>query len=110
MSQKIRLQDEYDWFSLFLDTEDFDDSEYMDPSDLPLSQELIKDILDWEETFNAQIDRQIGQNSGFKTDQEQKAFDARGPVFARRLQAELGSEYEVYYQQEPVFVTMASSQ
>ncbi len=107
MPQILRLQAEYQCFPLFLDPEDFDDSAYLDPSALPLSEELTRDILAWQRVFNAQIDPQVGQNSGFKTESEEKAFHARGLELARRLQAELGSECEVYYQQEPVSVAVA---
>ncbi|GAB4218562.1 MAG: hypothetical protein OHK0012_28330 [Synechococcales cyanobacterium] len=102
MPQIVRLQAEYFIEPIFLDAEDFDDTDYVNASDLPLSPELTRDIDSWQQALDVTFDHQFGRNSGFKTEQERAAFHARGLDLARRLQSELGSEYEVYYENQPV--------
>ncbi len=105
MAQKIRLIVDYDIEPIFLEAEDFDDTDYLEASDLPLSAGLIRDMETWKQELDDSLDRSIGRNR--MSDSQWDDFLKRGLALARRLQAELGSEYEVYYQQEPVSVAVA---
>jgi len=100
MPQLVRLQADYFIEPIFLGAEDFNDTDYVNASDLPLSPELTRDIDAWAQEFDDSLDRSIGRNR--MTQQELASFEARGLALARRLQAELGSEYEVYYENQPV--------
>jgi hypothetical protein len=98
MPKKLRLLAEYDWFPLYL----FEDDEYFDPKELPLSEELIADIDAWKSVFDSILDRSDPWCSGFKSEEEKAIFHQRGLELAGCLQAELGTEYEVYYWNQPV--------
>ncbi|MDX2273610.1 MAG: hypothetical protein NW237_16895 [Cyanobacteriota bacterium] len=108
MPQLVRLQADYFIEPIFLGAEDFDDTDYVNASDLPLSPGLTEAIDAWQQALDITFDHQFGRNSGFKTDEERVAFHTRGLDLARRLQSELGSEYEVYYEREPVFAQASS--
>ena len=66
----------------------------IDPRSLPLSKTLIKDLLDWAAKLDNSLDWDDPANTewpeGFLAE-----FDGQRRTLAERLQAELGSSYEV---------------
>ena len=100
MPQRIHLIVDYGIEPIFLDAEDFDDTDYLEAADFSLSTELIQAIEAWKQELDNSLDRSIGRNR--MSDQQWDDFLGRGLELARHLQSELGSEYEVYYQKQPV--------
>lgn len=67
------------------------------PESLPISAGLARDLNRWADDLDATYDADNPLESGFRTEQEQNAFEERGRELARRLQEELGGTAEVVY-------------
>jgi hypothetical protein len=75
-----------------------------DPYDLdeitdvvPLSKQLLADIVAWDDRLDAVYNRAVPQDSGFATVAEWEAFNEEGRELARRMQAEVTSNVSVTY-------------
>jgi hypothetical protein len=67
----------------------------IDPDSLPISDLLKHDLLEWADRFDATLDLDDPVNSRFKNEAEERDFRDEGEHLAKRLQDELGDEYEV---------------
>lgn len=68
----------------------------IDPSTLPISKDLISGFMAWADDYNATLNHQSPQDSGFKSKDVELAFIDRGLVLAQELKNEL-KDFNVYY-------------
>lgn len=73
-----------------------DDVDNPDPHDL-VSASLADRLWAWARELDATFDAKEGRNSGFHTDEEQAAFDARGRDLALLVAAEVANRFRVTY-------------
>jgi hypothetical protein len=92
VTSTIRVIAEYGSFPLWADT-----GEDIDPRDLLISDELATEFDEWRAAFDATLDRGYPPDSEFPTPAAEEEFIERGERLARRLAAELGTEYQVRY-------------
>jgi hypothetical protein len=67
----------------------------IDPSDLPISEELRIELLKWAETFDETLNPGDPASSGFKSDESKEQFRTAGMTLAERLRTELGATFNV---------------
>ena len=67
----------------------------VEPGNLPLSDELQRDLNNWAEDFHKTFNEEYPPDGGFATMQEAEAFEERGRVLWSRLNRELGSEFSL---------------
>jgi hypothetical protein len=67
----------------------------IDPSDLPLSNELQAALGRWALTYDATLNMEAPQDSGFPSDALEESFKAEGRRLADCLRQELGNQYVV---------------
>lgn len=65
------------------------------PIDIPISNELRKDILLWEEEYDSIYNGDYPPNSNFKSKLDENMFFTKGIDLYNRLKIELPSEYEI---------------
>ncbi|MBM7844978.1 hypothetical protein [Herpetosiphon giganteus] len=93
--QKLRLAADYCCYPVWWnDGIQFGD---IDPSELPLSPDLIADLMAWSDIFDAIYVDDDPVSSGFATRAAEQQFAEQGLALAQRLQAELGAEYQITY-------------
>lgn len=93
---RIKFQEEYGTWPLWIQKSKSDINEPVDPNDLPISQALIEDIESWDDRYQATLDRNYPPDSISLGD----AFEAEGKELAKRLALELKDEYCVTYRHE----------
>jgi hypothetical protein len=69
----------------------------IDPTDLSITSELARDLLDWADAYDHTLNRSDPLVSAFPDSAAEDNFYARGEQLARRLAAELRSRYTVEY-------------
>jgi hypothetical protein len=67
----------------------------IDPSSLPISEELGGDLLKWADLYDATLNTDDPIRSGFKTAAERLEFAKIGTRLCQRLREELGPEFQV---------------
>jgi hypothetical protein len=73
-------------------------SEYnIDPSTLPISSDLIIELLKWASAYDATLNQDDPSASGFPTRQDAEDFEREGIRLWRELQTILSPEYQVWY-------------
>jgi len=96
--KRIKLDAEYEYYALW----DLEEAEYLEGSDLPLTQSLVDRLSKWQADYDATLDLEEPYNTGFKTLEARKAFEQEGLEIAEQMQSELGDGYEIYYRNERV--------
>lgn len=93
--KNLKLMADYDCFPLWSwDCPDYN----LDPASLPLSAGLIADLYRWQDRYDATLNRDDPASSGFPTLEAETDFRTDGLRLARRLQTELGSDFQVWFQ------------
>jgi hypothetical protein len=69
----------------------------IDPTSLPLSDELVARLTKWAETLDAKLDHEDPSQSGFASTAEAQTFDEEGLELWSLLREELGPQYVVFY-------------
>lgn len=69
----------------------------LDPASLPLSDQLVRELLLWAARWDAILDMDYPPDSGFASAEEEDRFNADGRALATRLARELGGAYEVTF-------------
>ena len=87
----LKLMADYQCFPLWEPSE----FENVDPNELPISQELKRDLYTWMDKYDSILDWEYPPDSGFKSEQEEQQFKQDGKNLQRRLQQELGAEFQV---------------
>ena len=67
----------------------------IDPNGLPISRSLKDRLVRWASEFDATLDRDDPQQSGFATLDERATFSTEGVALGKALQAELGETFRV---------------
>jgi hypothetical protein len=67
-----------------------------DPHDV-VSGPLADRLVAWADELDATYNAEVGQDSGFKTEAEKAAHDAKGRELARLVAAEVGDRYKVTF-------------
>ncbi|MDB9514370.1 hypothetical protein PN499_24520 [Kamptonema animale CS-326] len=96
MVQRIKLMADFDCYPLW----DIDDAGDIDPTELPLSEETIERLLNWQKIYDGIIDWDDPALAGFASEQEKIAFEREGISLWQQLQKELGDEYQVVYKNQ----------
>lgn len=68
------------------------------PEDLPLSEGLKSRLHEWARLYDETQDKDSPLNSGFKSEELEAEFKAKGHRLATQLQNELGSDFVVITQ------------
>lgn len=100
MAKTLRLLADYDCDPLW----DPDAADYVSPSELPLSSELVSRLDRWQAQYDSLLNLADPYAMGFRTREEADAFEKEGLELARRVQKELGANYAIFYRDEPVQV------
>ena len=74
-----------------------DNSGSIEPNQLPISQELKRDLLTWAATYDNTLNREDPLNSGFRSQEDEQKFRENGIQLHQRLQKELGQEVKVTF-------------
>jgi hypothetical protein len=77
---------------------DIDDTGDFDPEDLPLSGETLERIQVWKANFNAMLNWDDPASTPPTSPEVEKAFQQEGLLLWKQLQHELGSNYEIFYE------------
>jgi len=93
MMQRIKLMADFDCYPLW----DMDDGGDIDPTDLPLSEGTIERLLNWQNIYDGIIDWDDPASAGFASEKEKMVFEREGISLWKKLQKELGDEYEIVY-------------
>jgi hypothetical protein len=93
MSRKLGLRTEYGAWPIW----DIDDFGYVDPNKLPLKQETIDRLLEWQATLDATLNQDYPPNSHFPNEEAKTAWRLEGISLWQQVQQELEPDYEVYY-------------
>ena len=101
--RKIRLMADYNCFPLW----DIGETGPMnlDPGELPLSEGLVGDLMEWARMYDQTLDRSDPLNSDFANDGDSTRFADEGRRLAQRLARELGSSWSIYYFDQETGVT-----
>lgn len=91
----LRLSPEYLASPIFCP--DVDHMGHIDEKELPISEALKADLLNWDVEYQDTFDASYPPDSGFQTPELAEAHQKKGAELARRLQAELGEGFLVEY-------------
>jgi hypothetical protein len=67
------------------------------PSELPISRDLQEDLLKWAAVYNSTVNLDSPLDSGFKSEDAERAFKREGERLAERLRLALGSDYSILF-------------
>ncbi len=104
MPRIIRMSPDYSCELLW----DEETADYLELASLPLSSRLINRMTLWQQAFEGILDLDDPAKSAFSSEQEEKDFEREGLVIAQQLQAELGSDYEIYYNNQLILSTFSA--
>ncbi|MEW8460666.1 MAG: hypothetical protein AB2653_10220 [Candidatus Thiodiazotropha endolucinida] len=93
MVRQLKLMPDYECFSLW----DIDRVDNIDPASLPISDNLKERIGRWEDAYDSTLNQDDPTASGFKSPDEENAFDIEGRSIWKGLKSELGESYDVRY-------------
>jgi len=100
MAGKIKLMADYGCYPLWWASSD--KAGDIDPLTLPLSKETISHLEQWAEVYDAKLNWDDPNSSGFPSLEAKTAFEAEGISLWKQLQKELAPNYEVVYFSEPL--------
>lgn len=89
----IRLMADYHSFPLW--AEPPDEPRNIDPSELPISDTLCKELLAWADDFDNTLNLKDPSASGFPSEQARARFTIIGRDLAEKLRCELGADVQV---------------
>jgi len=89
----VRVMSDYHCFPLW----SRDSGNNLGPDDLPLSGGLVDGLRAWAGAYDATLNEEYPPDSGFASEEEERAFVAQGLDLARRVATELGPGYTVEY-------------
>ncbi|WP_036535410.1 hypothetical protein [Neosynechococcus sphagnicola] len=97
MPKKLRLVADYNCDPLW-----DEEGEMREPSEFPLSQETIDGLNQWQTAYDAILNLQDPYAIAFPSPEAEAAWEQEGLALAKQLQEELGEEYEIHYNNQPV--------
>ena len=95
MAEKIKLMADYGCYPLWWAS--YDKAGDIDPETMPLSKETISRLEKWADIYDAKLNREDPNSSGFTSLEAKAAFEAEGISLWKQLQKELAPNYEVFY-------------
>ncbi|WP_155834367.1 hypothetical protein [Halotalea alkalilenta] len=95
----IRLNAEYFCYPLWEKTPGLDPGD-INPNDLPLSDVLKRDIIEWAEVYNSSFNSADPANSAFDSPDTDIWFEQEKKRILRELKRELGPEFKVFTNDE----------
>jgi hypothetical protein len=69
----------------------------IDPETMPLSEETVSRLEKWADIYDAKLNWEDPNSSGFPTLEAKAAFEQEGISLWKQLQKELAPDYEVIY-------------
>jgi hypothetical protein len=78
--------------------------ENINPDDLPISNDLKRDLHNWSEEFDSTLNADDPANSGFLDEISKVAFEKNGLKLTDRLRQELGVDFSVNAKIGPYYV------
>jgi len=94
MAIEIKLSADYGCWPLWY----IEDSDNIDPNELPLSTETINRLNAWQDTYDATLNQEYPPLSAFENPETEELFQLEGISLWKQLRIELFPEYEVFYQ------------
>ena len=95
MAEKIKLMADYECYPLWwASSEKVGD---IDPETMPLSEETVSRLEKWADIYDAKLNWEDPNSSGFPTLEAKAAFEQEGISLWKQLQKELAPNYEVIY-------------
>jgi len=91
----VKVKADYESFPLW--QHDSAELANIDPATLPISPELVQELLDWADTYGRTVNSSHPLASGFPYAAAEDAFCTHGESLARRLAVELDPRYAVEY-------------
>lgn len=67
----------------------------VDPSSLPISEELQNQLMQWAAAYDAILNMEDPASTDFKSEEERVVFEREGYRLASALRQELGSNFKV---------------
>jgi hypothetical protein len=95
MKKKIKLHADYYSFPVWW--VESDTVVCFDPSQLPITSELLKRLMNWQDQYDSTLNMNDPIESGFENDIEEELFESEGLSLWAELREELLGEYDVYY-------------
>ncbi|MCE2719808.1 MAG: hypothetical protein ACK57R_21535 [Dolichospermum sp.] len=93
--EKIKLMADYECYPLWWAS--YDKAGDIDPETMPLSKETISRLEKWADIYDAKLNWEDPNSSGFPSLEAKAAFEAEGISLWKQLQKELAPNYEVFY-------------
>ncbi|KGF72388.1 hypothetical protein DO97_09015 [Neosynechococcus sphagnicola sy1] len=98
MPKIIRMAADYDCEPLW----DSEEADYVPAEELVLSQQTMERLDEWQAAYDAILNLQDPYEIAFPSPEAEAAWDQEGLALANQLQKELGEEYEIHYNNQPV--------
>lgn len=93
MSKRLSFRTEYCAWPIW----DIDDFGYIDPAQLPLAENTVKQLIAWQGTFDATLNQEYPPDSAFSSEDAETTWRLEGINLWQQVQKELEPDYEVYY-------------
>lgn len=91
--RKIKLMPDYHCYPLW--EESVDEVGNINPSDLPISDDLKMQLIAWAQLYDSTLNMDDPICSGFANGEIEAEFEKTGNSLGERLQCELGPEFYV---------------
>lgn len=95
MAEKIKLMADYECYPLWWASSG--KAGDIDPETMPLSEETVSRLGKWADIYDAKLNWEDPNSSGFPTLEAKAAFEQEGISLWKQLQKELAPDYEVIY-------------
>jgi hypothetical protein len=95
MAEKIKLMADYGCYPLWWASSG--KAGDIDPETMPLSEETVSRLEKWADIYDAKLNWEDPNSSGFPTLEAKAAFEQEGISLWKQLQKELAPNYEVIY-------------
>jgi len=95
MAEKIKLMADYECYPLWWASSG--KAGDIDPETMPLSEETVSRLEKWADIYDAKLNWEDPNSSGFPTLEAKAAFEQEGISLWKQLQKELAPNYEVIY-------------
>ncbi|MDB9450526.1 hypothetical protein [Dolichospermum circinale] len=95
MAEKIKLMADYGCYPLWWASSG--KAGDIDPETMPLSEETVSRLEKWADIYDAKLNWEDPNSSGFHSLEDKAAFEQEGISLWKQLQKELAPNYEVIY-------------
>jgi hypothetical protein len=95
MAEKIKLMADYGCYPIWWASSG--KAGDIDPETMPLSEETVSRLEKWADIYDAKLNWEDPNSSGFSSLEAKAAFEQEGISLWKQLQKELVPDYEVIY-------------